>query len=141
MCGYAPVRIDARLGQQSELVVNAREKFTPCSTSDPCTSGIAHSVSHRWSSVTISRIEGGSVGSSCAAADGARDTERARAARQADASRRAFLLSENGSETEEANGEAPAPCIARGAYPLAVRGEETGCRVTTVPGSQASYDR
>ena len=34
VCGYSPVRIDARLGQQSELVVNDSEKLTPRSTRD-----------------------------------------------------------------------------------------------------------
>ena len=61
VCGYWPVRIDARLGQQSELVVNDSENVMPRSTSERWTSGIAHSVSHRWSSVTIRRIEGRSV--------------------------------------------------------------------------------
>jgi hypothetical protein len=58
-------------------VVNDSVKVIPRSTRDRRTSGIAQSVSHRWSSVTINRIDGRSSGASCAAAvdhDGARES-------------------------------------------------------------------
>jgi hypothetical protein len=45
--------MDAREGQQSGLTTNAFEKVTPFATSSARTVGIAQSVSHRWSSVTM----------------------------------------------------------------------------------------
>ena len=47
-----------RLGQQSGLTTNASENVVPRFASSSRTCGMAHSVSHRWSSVTINRMLG-----------------------------------------------------------------------------------
>ena len=43
----------ARLGQHSGLTAKYSSKVIPLSTSWDCTVSMAHSVSHRWSSVRI----------------------------------------------------------------------------------------
>ena len=135
VCGYWPVRIDARLGQQSELVVNDSENVTPRSTSERWTSGIDQSVSHRWSSVTISRIEGGS--SSCAIAGAARHRVVTSAAREAEASRKALVGAPERAKKREGTGgrhrerSVPRPRCAA----------EKRSAMTTDLGPDASYDR
>src|SRR5207247_3823477 len=57
-CEYSPVRMLARLGQQSELTTNMFVKSTPCSTSSDRTFGMAHRVSHRWSSARMNTMFG-----------------------------------------------------------------------------------
>ena len=55
------MRIDARLGQQSGLLTNEFANETPRSISKRSTCGIDHSVSQRWSSVTIRSTDGRSL--------------------------------------------------------------------------------
>src|SRR5205823_12105330 len=56
---YCPVRIDARLGQQSESDTKPLVNVTPWADRSRCTFGMAASVSNRWSSVRISTMLGG----------------------------------------------------------------------------------
>src|SRR6266508_1248560 len=55
---YWPLRMLARLGQHSGFTTKLLVKVIPWPTSSDCTSGIASSVSHRWSSDRISTMLG-----------------------------------------------------------------------------------
>src|SRR5438132_5340016 len=57
-CEYSPVRMVARLGQHRELTRKALANVMPWATRSRCTIGMAHSVSHRWSSVRTSTMLG-----------------------------------------------------------------------------------
>ena len=59
-CEYWPVRMLARLGQQSGLETYPRSNEMPWPASSDTTVGIAETVSQRWSSVRISTTLGGS---------------------------------------------------------------------------------